>query len=55
VSTNEGLDKAGGYGIQGPAAKFVKEIKGSWTNVVGLPMEALLQTLKEKNWEIKGS
>lgn len=55
VSTNDGLDKAGGYGIQGPAAKFVKEIKGSWTNVVGLPMEAVLQTLKEKKWEIKGS
>jgi len=52
VSTGECFDKAGGYAIQGLGSRFVKEFKGSWTNVVGLPMEAILKTLKEKNWEI---
>ena len=32
----EGIGKAGGYAIQGLASKFVKKIKGSYTNVVGL-------------------
>ena len=31
-------DKAGAYGIQGLAAKFVKAINGSYSNVVGLPL-----------------
>lgn len=38
-------DKAGAYGIQKHAAMFVKAVEGSLTNVIGLPMEALLQDL----------
>lgn len=36
-------DKAGGYGIQEHAALFVERIAGSWSNVVGLPLETLPQ------------
>lgn len=36
--TGEPHDKAGGYGIQGLAAKFVQRINGSYTAVVGLPL-----------------
>ena len=36
--TGEPFDKAGGYGIQGHAAVFVEELKGSYTGVVGLPL-----------------
>jgi septum formation protein len=38
ASCGEGLGKAGGYAIQGRAALFVKGINGSYTNVVGLPL-----------------
>jgi septum formation protein len=37
-ATGEPFDKAGGYGIQGHAAVFVEEIKGSYSGVVGLPL-----------------
>ena len=36
--TREPYDKAGGYGIQGPAGTFVREIHGSYSGVVGLPL-----------------
>lgn len=39
--TAEPLDKAGGYGIQGLAARFVTAIHGSYTNIVGLPLVEL--------------
>lgn len=38
VATGEGLDKAGGYGIQGIAGGFVSEIRGSYSAIVGLPL-----------------
>ena len=38
VSSGESMDKAGGYGIQGLASRFVTRIAGSYTNVVGLPI-----------------
>ena len=46
VDTKEPMDKAGAYGIQGKCAIFVKEIKGDYNNVVGLPVSHLYQELK---------
>jgi septum formation protein len=39
VATGEGLDKAGGYAIQGQGGALVAGYDGSFTNVVGLPLE----------------
>lgn len=53
VHTGEPMDKAGAYAIQGAAGRFVEDIDGSMTNVVGLPMELLERVLKEKNWYVR--
>jgi nucleoside triphosphate pyrophosphatase len=46
AATDEGIGKAGGYAIQGRAEAFVRQINGSWSNVVGLPLFHTLQLLK---------
>ena len=45
IATGEPLDKAGAYAIQGGAAHMVRAIKGSYTNVVGLPICELHEAL----------
>lgn len=45
--TGEPQDKAGSYAIQGLGAVFVKEIRGSYSCVVGLPIEATCELLRE--------
>jgi septum formation protein len=45
VECREGLGKAGGYAIQGRAETFVKEISGSYSNVVGLPLAQTVRLL----------
>lgn len=47
VSTDDCMDKAGAYGIQGFCARYIKEIKGDYNNVVGLPVGRLYQEAKE--------
>jgi septum formation protein len=45
VKTGEPYDKAGGYAIQGMGSFMIESIKGSYTNVVGLPLCELIQML----------
>ncbi len=47
VASGEPMDKAGGYGIQGPAAGFVANLSGSYSGVVGLPLFETLVLLKQ--------
>ncbi|MGI6451338.1 MAG: Maf family protein [Desulfitobacteriia bacterium] len=48
IATGEPMDKAAAYAIQGKAGDFAVSIKGSLTNVIGLPMELLTAKLKER-------
>ncbi len=41
ISTGEPLDKAGAYGVQGKGAVFIEWVRGSYSNVVGLPLRLL--------------
>jgi septum formation protein len=45
VQCGEGLGKAGGYAIQGRAEAFVRQINGSYSNVVGLPLQVTVGLL----------
>ena len=60
LATGEWRDKAGGYAIQGYAAAFVIGIKGSYSNVVGLPLPQTVNLLRGDgfpvyfNWMSRG-
>ena len=45
VDTGEPFDKAGGYGIQGHGGALVDHLRGSYTNVIGLPLRETLMLL----------
>lgn len=45
VASGECMGKAGAYGIQGGAARFVRAVRGSYTGVVGLPMAETCECL----------
>jgi septum formation protein len=47
IGTKEPYDKAGGYAVQGAGAYFIKEIHGSYTNVIGLPLCEAISLLKQ--------
>lgn len=47
VKTGEPMDKAGAYAIQGLGAVLVERIEGDYYNVMGLPLSAIAETLKE--------
>lgn len=49
VETEEPMDKAGAYGIQGLGGALVKRIEGSYSNVVGLPFAELVAVLTEES------
>ena len=46
VASGEPMDKAGGYGIQGLASKFIYRVKGCYFNVVGLPVSRIYGFLR---------
>jgi septum formation protein len=53
VGSGEGRDKAGGYAIQGLASRFVTRIDGSYSNVVGLPVAAVVELLSEAGFFVR--
>lgn len=48
ISTDEPYDKAGAYGIQGLASKFIRAIEGDYFNVVGLPVSSVYKKIIKK-------
>ena len=49
VATGEPLDKAGAYAVQGHAAIFIKDLQGSYSGVMGLPLFETAELLEEFN------
>jgi len=47
IGTGEPRGKAGGYAIQGAGSIFITRVVGSLSNVIGLPLEALLEIFEE--------
>lgn len=47
IASGEWQGKAGAYGIQGAADAFVEKIEGSYTNVIGLPMETVKELIPQ--------
>lgn len=53
VASGEPFDKAGGYGIQGAASVFVNKLEGSFSNVVGFPLELFKELEARNGWKIR--
>ncbi len=51
VASGDPMDKAGAYGIQGVASRWISRIEGSFFNVVGLPVSLVYRMLQEHGWE----
>ena len=52
VSSVEAADKAGAYGIQGRAAMFIEEIRGSYSGIMGLPLFETAALLQEFGYSL---
>jgi septum formation protein len=50
--SGEGVGKAGGYAVQGRAAAFVRELIGSYSGVVGLPLFEVAQLLRGRGYPV---
>ncbi|MEM5517823.1 nucleoside triphosphate pyrophosphatase [Henriciella sp. AS95] len=51
VACKDGIGKAGGYAIQGPAAALIKSINGSYTAIVGLPLYDAVSMLEGMGYQ----
>ncbi len=51
LSTGEGVDKAGGYALQGAGAVLVERVEGSDTNVIGLPLAQTVALLAQAGFD----
>jgi len=47
LDTKDSMDKAGAYGIQGEGLSFIEKIEGSYSNVVGLPIDRVIIEIKK--------
>ncbi|MGH9390462.1 MAG: Maf family protein, partial [Vicinamibacteria bacterium] len=54
VAAERPFDKAGGYAVQEGGGGFVEEIHGSYTNVVGLPLEEVVGALQRLGFDTGG-
>ena len=54
LSCGESINKAGGYAIQGAAAVFVRQLSGSYSNVVGLALHETYNLLKGNGYQPEG-
>jgi len=55
IATGEPMDKAGAYAIQGTGSFMVESYHGSYSNIVGLPLESLRKLLGKVGFKIDGS
>ncbi len=55
IATGSPMDKAGAYGIQDHAAIFVEALEGDYYNVMGLPLCALVKSLRKQGVALLGS
>lgn len=51
VATGEPMDKAGSYGIQNLGRRLVERIEGDFDNIVGLPVQRVLEMIRAEGWE----